>query len=448
AAAEVVAEVVAESSAKLTLREMFQIAGSQGGTWVVLFSLSAALSAAEIAITTLYPWKVREFAEEEGPGSPFHILDKDITRVLSTILVGCTLCNIYSAALYTNIMTALFDVKGQLYGTLALTLITLFFGELLPKSLGVSNAEVVARSMVPWITKFAIIFGPVGEAFTNISKMTLKFLGFKTYDEDTVSEEELRLIVMGAKASGGIDSEEGKMIEGVLDLQSAKVSEVMCPRVDVTGIELNSTMADLLVLVEQNKYSRIPVYRGEIDRIEGVVMSKTILKFVETPHLLAHVRVAEEMEPTYFVPESMSVWAAFEEMRKRRLHLAVVVDEYGGTAGIVTLEDILEEVVGEIYDEEDEEHEVEESNQIKLFDDGVYRIDGLADLEDVATVLNFEVSDEDLRTYGTVSGFLCSQAGQIPAQGAVILFDRYCFTVTEADERRIFTLRAELIGQE
>jgi len=436
------------SEASQTVKEGLSSFAQKIGVWTFLFVLSAAFSAAEIAITTLYPWKVREFAEEEGPKSPFHILDKDITRVLSTILVTTTFCTIYSAALFTNITSSIFGIKGQVYATLGLTAVTLFFGELLPKSLGVSNAELVARFMVPCITAFAFIMGPIGQLFTAASKITLKLLGFETYDDDKVSEEELRLIIGGAKQSGGIDSEEGKMIEGVLDLQSAKVSEVMCPRVDVVGININSTMTDLLELINDQKFSRIPVYDGEIDRIEGVILSKTILKYVTSPEKLEMVKVHQEMEPTYFVPESMSVWNAFEEMRKRRLHLAVVVDEYGGTAGIVTLEDILEEVVGEIYDEEDDDVELQEKTFIQLFDDGTYRIDGLTDLEDVSTTLNFDVSEEDLRTFGTLSGYLCSQAGQIPQQNSFILLDRYCFTITEADERRIFAVKAELIGQD
>jgi len=417
-------------------------------TWVVVFALSGAMSASEMAVTTLYPWKVREIAEEEGNKSPFYIIDKDIARVLSTILVTSTAAGIYSAALFTSISAELFSSRGQVYATLGLTLITLFFGELLPKSLGVSNAEIVARFMLPPIILLVKFFGPFAELFTNSSKIMLKALGFEAYSNNKVSEEELRLIVTGAKQSGGIDSEEGKMIEGVLGLQDAKVSEVMCPRVDVVGIDRNEPMSALLQIVKELKYSRVPVYDGEIDRIEGVVLAKNILKYVENPDLLSQVKVKEEMEPTYFVPESMTVWNLFEEMRKRKVHLAVVVDEYGGTAGIVTLEDILEEVVGEIYDEEDIEEEAEEKNFINLLSDGTYRIDGLADLEDFKSALNLQVSEDDLRQYSTVSGFLCSQAGQIPVKDSHILLERYCFTITEADERRILTLIAKPLGQD
>ncbi|CAM9554713.1 unnamed protein product, partial [Ectocarpus fasciculatus] len=334
--------------------------------WFTLFVTSAAFHSAEIAITTLYPWKVKEFAEEEGMDSPFQVLNKDITRVLTTILMATTVCTIYNAALFTNLAIQMFGSAGLAYATAALTVTTLFFGELLPKALGVNNAEVVARRVLPIIIVLSVVLNPVAKTFTLISTLMLSMLGFKSTETGRVSEEELRLIVTGAKMSGGIESQEGMMIEGVLDLQDTKISEIMRPRVEVVAIEANSTMMDLYMLHQETKYSRIPVYSGEIDRISGVVLSKELLDFVQEPEKLSSVLVADETESTYFVPETMSVWNVLEEMRRRRLHMAIVVDEYGGTAGVVTLEDILEEVVGEIYDEKEDDDFREEEHYINV----------------------------------------------------------------------------------
>ena len=183
-----------------------------------------------------------------------------------------------------------------------------------------------------------------------------------------VSEEELRLIVMGAKQSGGIETEEAKMVEGVLDLQDMRVSEVMKPRINVEALEANATLVEFMELVNATKYSRIPVYDTEIDQIMGVAIAKDLLVYaLEKPEALANVTVRELMEPTYFVPEFMVVQKVLEEMRRRRVHMAIVVDEYGGTAGVVTLEDILEEVVGEIYDEGDEQEEVRSLVFLRFF---------------------------------------------------------------------------------
>ncbi|CAM9142173.1 unnamed protein product, partial [Ectocarpus sp. 12 AP-2014] len=421
--------------------------------WFTLFVTSAAFHSAEIAITTLYPWKVKEFAEEEGMDSPFQVLNKDITRVLTTILMATTVCTIYNAALFTNLAIQMFGSAGLAYATAALTVTTLFFGELVPKALGVNNAEVVARRVLPIIIVLSVVLNPVAKTFTLISTLMLSMLGFKSTETGRVSEEELRLIVTGAKMSGGIESQEGMMIEGVLDLQDTKISEIMRPRVEVVAIEANSTMMDLYMLHQETKYSRIPVYSGEIDRISGVVLIKELLDFVQEPEKLTSVLVADETESTYFVPETMSVWnyppapAPLPQMRRRRLHMAIVVDEYGGTAGVVTLEDILEEVVGEIYDEKEDDDFREEEHYINVNEDGTFTIHGMADLEDVCTSLAFqEVNEDDLKEFGTLSGYLCSQAGEIPAVGDYVVVGGYMFTVTKADERRIEEVHGRLIG--
>lgn len=414
--------------------------------WFFLFTVSAAFHAAEIAITTLYPWKVKEFAEQEGDKSPFRILNNDITRVLTTILVTTTICTIYSAALFTNTAIQVFGSKGIAYATAALTAITLFFGELLPKALGVSNAEMVARGLVPIINVMAVFLSPIGKGFSLISKMALKFLGFKSEGGDAVSEEELRLIVSGAKQSGGIETEEASMVEGVLDLQITKVTKVMSPRTEVVAIEKGATMADLCSLVKETMYSRIPVYEGAIDRIIGVVLSKGLLDFIPDPANLETITVFDRMEPTYFVPETMTVWNVLEGMQKRRLHMAIVVDEYGGTSGIITLEDIIEEITGEIYDEEDDDDYKMEEQFIVANGDGSFTINAMTPLEFVRDALDFpQVSEDDLTEFGTLSGYLCCQAGEIPTVGNVILAGRYQFTVSSADERRIEEVNARLI---
>jgi len=442
--------------------------------WLSLFAFSSSLHAAEISITTLYPWKVREFAEEEGPSSPFAYLNEDITRVLTTVLVLTTVSQVVSTVLFTAVVAQLPQVTlGQ--ATAGLTFFTLFFGELLPKALGVSNAEMVARSTVPVISVLAVFFSPFALCMKFVINNILRTFGVKSDNNGKVSEEELRLIVMGAKQSGGIEKEEAKMVEGVLDLQDMRVSEVMRPRINVEALEVNATLTDFLEMVNTTKYSRIPVYEGEIDHIVGVVIARDLLIYAMQSDIRNITKISELMEPTYFVPESMRVQSVLEEMRRRRVHMAIVVDEYGGTAGIVTLEDILEEVVGEIYDEGDEEESELEESHITLLEDGRYELKGVADLEGVCTALGMSLStrdskdsnsdrnsngdsgDNDQRSrrsggdarfeFGTISGFLCDQAGEIPLVGDVLLVDSYAFTVLEADERRVLVLHAEKVAE-
>lgn len=254
--------------------------------FIALFTGLALLHAVEIAITTLYPWKVREFAEEEEKtqknGGIFKILNEDITRVLTTILVTSTAASIYATTIFTRLASSVFGARGETWGAVALTTITLFFVELLPKSIGVTNAERVARLMVPPINLMSTVVSPLGMSLSWLSKQVINLLGLnngKNTNGQDVSDSELRLIVMGARDSGTIDHSEGEMIKGVLNLQSQRVKEIMRPRVDMVAVPKDLSIANVLGVVRESGYSRIPVYDGEIDNIVGIVLAKSVLDF-------------------------------------------------------------------------------------------------------------------------------------------------------------------------
>ncbi|CAN8066266.1 unnamed protein product [Agarophyton chilense] len=417
------------------------------GIACVVFTVAAALAAAETAITTLWPWKVRELAEKEGEKSPFAILESDLTRFLTTILVSTTSATIFSTAIATELAGEVFGTASVGYVTAAMTVFFLFFGEILPKALAVHAPAKVARVMVPFISTLSIIVYPVGKLLAAASTFILRRLKFPLEGDTTVSEEELRLIVAGADRSGSIEKYESQIIHNVLDLEETDVKSIMCPRVDMVAIPKENTMAQLMELETESHYSRMPVYESTIDNIVGIALAKSLLRYLnEESELLQKTKVAEVMEPAFFVPESMSIWVALEEMRKRRLHMAVVVDEYGGTAGLVTLEDILEEVVGEIYDEDDD-YEAE-SQFIANIGESVYTVDGQASLDKVAEAFNLVLSDDDLDDYGTISGFICAQMGGIPEVGEELVVSHVRFRVAEANDRRIIRLRAEILTEE
>jgi len=496
--------------------------------WLGIFTCLALFHAAEIAITTLYPWKVREFAEEEEKQrsasggkkrGTFQALNEDITRVLTTILVTSTACSIYATTLFTHLADHLFGTYAEKWSAIFLTAITLFFVELLPKNIGVINAERVARFMVPPINVLANVVGPFGFALSYLAKSTLRVFGIKTKETSGVSDSELRLIVTGARDSGTIDHSEQEMIKGVLNLQDQKVREIMKPRVEVVAVPKSMSVASVLGVVRESGYSRIPVYDGEIDNIVGIVLAKSVLDFFvkgvlvdgeyrrpprdedssvsssngdaeqkqqqqqpqrqpsqeDVGHIsfinpstcettngyvrsLTGSQLASRMEKTiddadliescYFVPDTANGWSVLQEMRRRRVHMAVVVDEYGGTEGLVSLEDIVEEVVGEIYDEDDEVDFVFAEDSITFQEDGTFLIRGDADLEDVDAVLGLSLDEEEvLKEYGTLSGFLCFVAGEIPRVGDFVMSRGWNFRVEEADEKRIFQVKVErLLG--
>jgi putative hemolysin len=471
--------------------------------WLALFGVLALLHACEIAITTLYPWKVREMAEEEEKQQPkkggrrgvFHILNEDITRVLTTILVTSTAASIFATTLFTHLVANVFGTRGERYGALALTGLTLFFVELLPKSLGVTNAEVVARLMVPPVNVVSAIVAPLGISLQWLAKQTLKLCGISAeIDGDGVTDSQLRLIVTGALDSGTIDHGEREMIQGVLNLQDRRVKEIMRPRVEVVAVPKEMSVVAVLGVVRESGYSRIPVYDGEIDNIVGIVLAKDVLDYfvsgvlveedsqatdndvvdaniasVLTEQIIDYspnrpadpvvrtltaselasrmstsIHEAGLVESCYFVPDTANGWSVLQEMRKRRVHLAIVVDEYGGTEGLVSLEDIVEEVVGEIYDEDDEEDYEFSEDSITLQEDGSFLIRGDADLSDVDTILSLHLSEEDsLKEFATLSGFLCMCAGEIPSIGDFIMSRGWCFEIVNADDKRILQAKVE-----
>ena len=523
------------------------------GLFFGLFVSLALLHAGEIAITTLYPWKVREFAEEEeklGKRGIFKILNEDITRVLTTILVASTACSIFATTVFTHLVASCFGTRGERYGALALTALTLFFVELLPKSIGVTNAEVVARFMVPPINIMSTIVSPLGISLSWLAKKTLTLIGMKDTDSgSSISDSQLRLIVTGARDSGTIDPGEQEMIQGVLDLQDQKVKEIMKPRVEIIAVPKDMSVASVLGIVRESGYSRIPVYEGEIDNIVGIVLAKSVLDFfvkgvLVDEDVIRKIRGSEDddssadtnagnisklysakdlpnggkaderyvktltgqelssrmqtsikdaglIESCYFVPETANGWSVLQEMRKRRVHMAVVVDEFGGTEGLVSLEDIVEEVVGEIYDEDDvslsgfgfvlmcihctcpavtahlyimcpyprdltfgnaivtqdEEYDFSEDS-ISLQEDGSFLIRGDADLEDCDAILTLNLAEEEaLKEFSTLSGFLCMCAGEIPNIGDYVMNRGWCFEIIHADDKKILQVKVDrLIG--
>jgi len=387
--------------------------------------------------------------------------------------------------------------------------------ELLPKNIGVTNAEKVARIMVPPVNILSKVVAPLGIGLSFLAKKVLSLFGLKGEDIAVVSDSELRLIVSGARDSGTIDHVEGEMIQGVLNLQDQKVKEIMKPRVEIVAVPKEMSVASVLEVVRESGYSRIPVYDGEIDNIVGIVLAKSVLDFFVNGVLIDNptqrffrekdklekevrednekelqddqagdtelgrltwktqsgkvnddyirtltgeelatrmdlpIEEADLIESCFFVPETARGWGVLQEMRKRRVHMAIVVDEYGGTEGLVSLEDIVEEVVGEIYDEDDEEDFEFIQDSILLQEDNTFLIRGDADLEDVNTILNLELDDTDLKEFGTLSGYLCMLAGEIPHNSDFMMTRGWSFQITQADEKKILNVRVEkLLGDE
>ncbi|XP_020579152.1 DUF21 domain-containing protein At1g55930, chloroplastic-like [Phalaenopsis equestris] len=397
--------------------QVLQVFKDQGLILAALLGLSAFFSMAETSITTLWPWKVRELADKEPENGVFRMLSSDVTRFLTTILIGTTVVNIGATALATEAATTIFGEAGVSAATAVMTVAILLLTEITPKSIAVHNATEVARFVVRPVAWLSLVLYPVGRVVTFLSMGMLKILGLKGRSEPYVTEDELKLMLRGAELSGAIEEEEQDMIENVLEIKETYVREVMTPLVDVVAIDASATLIDFKKLWESHQYSRVPVFEERIDNIVGIAYAMDMIEYVEQVEKLKESTVREIAHmPTYFVPDSMSVWNLLREFRIRKVHMAVVLNEYGGTIGIVTLEDVVEEIVGEIFDENDSKEEIQKkTGYIIMQEDGTFDVDANTSIDQLSEELNVKIPEG--HQYETVSGFICESFGYIPEEG-------------------------------
>ncbi|KAK3031986.1 hypothetical protein RJ639_036191 [Escallonia herrerae] len=392
----------------------------QGLILVALLGLSAFFSMAETSITTLWPWKVRELAEKEPEDGVFRKLRSDVTRFLTTILIGTTVVNIGATALVTEAATTIFGEAGVSAATGVMTVAILLLTEITPKSIAVHHATEVARFVVRPVAWLSVILYPVGRVVTFLSMGMLKLLGLKGRSEPYVTEDELKLMLRVAELSGAIEEEEQDMIENVLEIKDTHVREVMTPLIDVVAIDAGATLIDFHHLWLTHQYSRIPVFEQRIDNIVGIAYAMDLLDYVQKGEILESSVVGEiAHKPAYFIPDSMSVWNLLREFRIRKVHMAVALNEYGGTVGIVTLEDVVEEIVGEIFDENDSKEEIQKkTGYVVMRAEGVYDVDANTSIDQLSHDLDIILPES--HQYETVSGFVCEAFGYIPRTGETI----------------------------
>ncbi|KAB2606081.1 DUF21 domain-containing protein [Pyrus ussuriensis x Pyrus communis] len=400
--------------------QVLQVFKEQGLILAALLGLSAFFSMAETSITTLWPWKIRELAEKESENGVFKLLRNDVTRFLTTILIGTTVVNIGATALVTDAATAIFGEAGVTAATGIMTVAILLLTEITPKSVAVHNPTEVARFVVRPVAWLSLVLYPVGRIVTYLSMGMLKILGLKGRSEPYVTEEELKLMLRGAELSGAIEEEEQDMIENVLEIKDTHVREVMTPLVDVVAIDASATLVDFHDLWVTHQYSRVPVFEQRVDNIVGIAYAMDLLDYVQKGELLESTTVGDmAQKPAYFVPDSMSVWNLLREFRIRKVHMAVVLNEYGGTVGIVTLEDVVEEIVGEIFDENDSKEEIQKkTGYVVMRAEGIFDVDANTSIDQLSEDLNVKMPEG--HQYETVSGFICEAFGYIPRTGESI----------------------------
>ncbi len=420
---------------------------------VLLFALilvNAFFAMSEMAIVTLNDSKMEKMADEGHKKAKKVLrLTEDSSRFLSTIQVGVTLAGFLTSAVaatsFSSILTAwltkLFNisdgsVKG-LIASLSLILITilisyfsLVLGELLPKRIAMHNPESISFRVVGILLFFKAIMRPIVALLSASTNGMLRLFGINPKDTpQAVTEEEIRMLVDVGEEKGVIEESQKEMINNIFEFDDIVAADVMTHRTDVVAIDINDSFTTVLKTVMEEGYSRIPVYDDDLDDIKGVLYVKDLLKFVGQD--LPKRGVSKLMRKAYFVPESKKCGELFAEMTEKRIQLAIVSDEYGGFAGIVTIEDLLESIVGNMQDEYDDEEE-----EFEKLNDTTYTIDGVTDIEEVEEELGIKLPQGE---YDTVAGMIMSILGRIPEENETPTVEvAGCeFTVESINERRI-----------
>ncbi len=394
-----------------------------------LLFLSAFFSGAEMALTETSAVRLKSLAEKYAfLKKTVEWVNVDRSKVLSAILIGNNLVNVAASTVATAIAVTLWHARGVAYAVVVMTVMIIIFGEVLPKCLALARGEtVLIFSLLP-IRFFAWTATPLIWTMQFIASATGKLTGLDLSLKDTfVTKEEIGQVVKIGEASGAIEKAERQMIDGVISLDEIRVSEIMVPRTEMHLIESCRTVDEALHFIQEMGDSRVPVYTDTPDHIDGVVLVKDLLSaFSQGKKSEAVTKV---MRKPLFVPETMFVPKLFKIMQNMRMHMALVVDEYGGTAGLVTMEDLLEEIVGEIQDEYDRDEPM-----IQSLPDGTWKVLSGISLEDLNEALHSDFECEDVDTLG---GFLLDRFGNFPRQGDCITLNGWIFTVTSMAEHHI-----------
>ena len=425
------------------------------GLIVVLVLLNGIFSATEIALVTIRRSRLQQLADE-GNGGAIRVqrLKENPGRFLAVIQVGITflgfLASAFAAVSLVDGMQEALDDLGLPVGvasTLALvvvtgvlTLFTIVFGELVPKQIGLAHSERVAFTFSRLIEVLGRLFAPLVAFLTIVTRSISRLFRADVTADERISSEELRLIIEQGGEQGVLEAEEEQMIHAVIELGEQRVHEVMVPRTDMVTLSGTVTFEEAIETIVAEGHSRIPVYEESIDEIVGILYAKDLLPFLvrsngDRPELRTLLRTP------VFVPESMTVDDLLHELQRRKVHLAIVLDEYGGTAGLVTIEDLIEEIVGEIQDE----YDVEEPMIVRLSDDEV-RVDGRAAVDDLQDLFDTTFGLEDEDEYDTVGGLIYHRIGGIPKPGDEVRVDGLLLTVESTDGRRVGKVLVVRVG--
>jgi len=399
---------------------------------VVLIALSSFFSMSETALMSLSQIRLRHMVEEEVPGAELvEKITKDPNRLLGTILIGNNVVIIGATAMATVLATDIFGNRGVGIATGIITVLVLIFGEITPKSIAKQKSESIALRVASPIGFLVIIFKPLVYIITAISSMFIRILGGDPSREKSfITHEELKTMVGVSEQEGVLENDEKEMIFNVFEFADLQVKDVMVQRVDIISVDKEVSYDAVMDVIKNEQFSRIPVYNQTIDNIIGVLNIKDLATI---ENLRADFNISKYIREPFYTFEFKKIVELLKEMKKTRNHIAIVLDEYGGTVGLVTIEDLVEEIVGEIEDEYDEE-----KNPVEFIKENEYVVEGSLRLHDISDLIGINIDSEE---FDSVGGLMIEDLGRMPEEQEEVIVNNIRFIAEEIEKNRIKKVR-------
>ncbi|MDF2674227.1 MAG: hypothetical protein K0R09_2495 [Clostridiales bacterium] len=413
---------------------------------LVLVLINAFFAASEMAIVSSNKTKLALLAEDGNEKAQLILkLLTEPSRFLSTIQIGITLAGFFASASaatsisdYFSVFLDKFNIPGSnrisvIVITILIAYITLVFGELFPKRIALQKSEELSMLVIKPIIFISKITKPFVKLLTFSTNILVKIFGFSLENlEEKISEEEIRSMIEVGEENGVINEIEKNMIDGIFEFDDTLAKEIMTPRTSVFALDITTPVEELIDQVLEEQYSRIPVYENDIDNVIGVLYMKDLFVHLRNKDSM---KIRDMLRPAYFVPETKNIDALFKELQHTNNHMAILIDEYGGFSGIATIEDLIEEIMGNIFDEYDEK-----DDGIKKIDSNTYIVDGLTSIDDINELLHLELPSDD---FDTIGGFVITLLGSIPKEDEnnIIEYENIVFKIEKLTEKRIEKLK-------
>lgn len=400
---------------------------------IVLILLSAFFSSAETAYSSVSKIRLKNLADNgsKKAKTALYVAER-YSKALSTMLVGNNIVNIATSSLATVLFVNLMgEATGAVISTVVITVVVLIFGEVIPKNIAISKSEKICMAYAGVLRSLMILLTPVTAVLMLINKLFSKMLKSDTETEPSVTEDELKYIIESIEEEGVLEQQESELVQSALEFDEKSALEILTPRVDMTAIDIDDPIEEIIDLVLKERYSRIPVYKDNIDKIIGILHTRDFLEALlknKTPD------INSMLQPAHFIYKTKKLSSLLAEFKRNKIHIALVTDDYGGILGMVTMEDLLEQIVGEIWDEDEDEERL-----FLQISDNKYELSGDMPISDLLEL--FEKPSRYIETDSTsVGGWALEQLGNIPSPGECFTYREFDITVLKVTDQRIISL--------